>query len=115
MSWLGRIAANTCLNTLRNRTRKVETQFPEIPGLAIAALADDLIEKSVEELISQRDLLEKLLCPLDTDDRVLLKMLYAEEMSVAEIAKVFGWSQAKVKIRAFRARRALRKMLRKFL
>jgi RNA polymerase sigma-70 factor, ECF subfamily len=42
-------------------------------------------------------------------------MLDAEEMSVREVAEITGWSNAKIKIRAFRARRALRKILRKFL
>jgi RNA polymerase sigma-70 factor (ECF subfamily) len=115
VSWLGRIAATTCLNTLRRRARKIETQFVEISKPAAEALADDLLEKSAEELILQRDLLEKLLDSLEVEDRMLLKMLYAEEMTVAEVASVFGWSRAKVKIRAFRSRRALRKTLRKFL
>jgi RNA polymerase sigma-70 factor (ECF subfamily) len=42
-------------------------------------------------------------------------MLYAEEMSVAEAAEAFGWSRAKVKVRAFRARRALARVLKRFL
>ena len=33
----------------------------------------------------------------------------AEDLSVAEIAKILGWSEAKVKIRAFRARQVMRK------
>jgi len=39
----------------------------------------------------------------------------SEEMSVAEIAKVVGWSIAKVKIRAFRARQAMRKQAERIL
>jgi len=42
-------------------------------------------------------------------------MLDAEEMSVSEVAEITGWSSSKIKIRAFRARHALRKILRKFL
>jgi DNA-directed RNA polymerase specialized sigma24 family protein len=42
-------------------------------------------------------------------------MLYAEEMSVAEIADTTGWSQSKVKIKAWRARNAMRRVLKKFL
>jgi DNA-directed RNA polymerase specialized sigma24 family protein len=33
----------------------------------------------------------------------------SEELNVREIAEIMGWSEAKVKIRAFRARQALRK------
>src|SRR6267142_1685941 len=38
-----------------------------------------------------------------------------EELSVSEIAQTLGWSEAKVKIRAFRARQALRKQAERML
>ena len=49
------------------------------------------------------------------DDRAVLQMLYAEEMSVAEIAEITGWSQSKVKIKAWRARNTLRRIVKKYL
>jgi DNA-directed RNA polymerase specialized sigma24 family protein len=39
----------------------------------------------------------------------------SEELSVSEIAETLGWSEAKVKIRAFRARQALRKQAERIL
>jgi DNA-directed RNA polymerase specialized sigma24 family protein len=45
----------------------------------------------------------------------VLVMLDIEELSVAEIGKVMGWSTAKVKVRVFRARNGLRRILRKLL
>jgi DNA-directed RNA polymerase specialized sigma24 family protein len=42
-------------------------------------------------------------------------MLYADDMSVAEIAQLTGWSQSKVKIKAWRARNLLRRVLKKFV
>jgi DNA-directed RNA polymerase specialized sigma24 family protein len=33
----------------------------------------------------------------------------SEDLSVAEIAEIMGWSEAKVKIRAFRARHVMRR------
>jgi DNA-directed RNA polymerase specialized sigma24 family protein len=42
-------------------------------------------------------------------------MLYVEEMTVAEIAGLTGWSQSKVKIKAWRARNVLRRVLKKYL
>jgi len=114
-SWLGRITATTCLNILRSGRHKQESRYFDLSDPAVEALATDLVEKSAEELTSQRDLLEKLLASLGAEDRVLLQMLYAEEMTIAEIAEVFGWSRAKVKVRAFRARHALRRILKRFL
>jgi RNA polymerase sigma-70 factor (ECF subfamily) len=52
---------------------------------------------------------------LSADDRLVLVMLEVEGLSVAEIAALLGWSSAKVKIRAFRARAHLRRLLKKFL
>jgi RNA polymerase sigma-70 factor (ECF subfamily) len=111
VSWLGRITANTCLNILRTHPHKVEKHFINISDVEAA----DLIDKSAEELASQYDLLEKLLASLNNEDRALLQMLYAEEMSVAEVGIVFGWSRAKVRVRAFRAKHALKRRLKRFL
>lgn len=114
-SWLNRIATNACLNLLKARSTKIETLVTALTDHDMEVLAVDLKVKSAEDLIVQRDLLEKLLASLSADDRVLLQMLYAEEMSVAETAEVFGWSRAKVKVRAFRARRSLSRVLKRFL
>lgn len=115
MSWLGRITRNTCLNLLRSRTGKLASSFADIPDSAVEILAADLKEKSAEELTSQRDLLKKLMTSLCAEDRALLQMLHVEEMSISEVAEIFGWSRAKVKVKAFRARRHLRKILKRFL
>jgi DNA-directed RNA polymerase specialized sigma24 family protein len=40
---------------------------------------------------------------------MVLVLKDSEELGVAEIAEMLGWSEAKVKIRAFRARQVLRK------
>lgn len=114
-SWLNRIATNACLNLLKARSTKVEDLITALSDHDMAILAVDLKVKSAEDLMVQRDLLEKLLASVSADDRVLLQMLYAEEMSVAETAEIFGWSRAKVKVRAFRARRALGRVLKRFL
>lgn len=114
-SWLKRIAANICLNKLKNRTTKIENLTGALSDHEIEVFAADLKEKSAEELVVQRDLLEKLLASLSVHDRFILQMLHAEEMTVAEIAKAIGWSRAKVKVRAFRARRSLARVLKRLL
>ncbi len=62
-----------------------------------------------------RDLANKLLARLAPDDRIVLTLLDAEELSVAEIALVMGWTVSKVKVRAHRARQALRRVLGEFV
>jgi RNA polymerase sigma-70 factor (ECF subfamily) len=115
VSWLGRITATTCLNILRSRRYKFDTNHIYLSDDVAETLAVDLVEKSAEELTTQRDLLKKLLASLDAEDRAVLQMLYVEEMTASEIAELFGWSRAKVKVRAFRARHTLRRILRRFL
>ena len=116
-SWLVRITANASFDTLRSQKRKPETLTCELSEGEITSIleltADDT--RAAEKTLVDQDLTEKLLAGLPADDRTLLQMLYAEEMSVAEIADVFGWTRSNVKIRAWRARAALRKTLRKIL
>jgi RNA polymerase sigma-70 factor (ECF subfamily) len=66
-------------------------------------------------MLIDRDLSQKLLAHLPEDDRALLHMFYVDELSVAEIGNLLGWSASKVKIRAWRARNGLRKVLKRYL
>jgi RNA polymerase sigma-70 factor, ECF subfamily len=52
-----------------------------------------------------------LLEKLPVDDRLVLTLLYLEQCDTREIADRTGWSVAKVKIRAWRARQKLAAML----
>ena len=114
-SWLRRIAVNVCLNRLKSPAAKADRLIAVLPDFEMEVVSTDLKEKNAEELVVRRDLLAKLLGSLNTDDRVLLQMLHGQEMSVADVAEVFGWSRAKVKVRAFRARRSLKRILKRFL
>jgi RNA polymerase sigma-70 factor (ECF subfamily) len=69
----------------------------------------------VEATTILRDLVSKLLTRLGPEDRVVLTLLEMDGMSVRDVADLTGWSVAKVKIRAHRARLALRRVLRKFV
>jgi RNA polymerase sigma-70 factor, ECF subfamily len=116
-SWLARITTNACLDALRSLNRKSENLLCDLtePEIEILFAAAPSGGENTEKSLVERDLAEKLLARLAADDRAILQMLDAEEMSVSEVAEITGWSSSKIKIRAFRARRALRKILRKFL
>ncbi len=115
--WVGRITANVCLDLLRRQKRKPEELICELSNEEIEFLLTDAPneEKTAENLIVERDLAAKLMACLESKDQALLQMLYEEEMSVGEIAEVTGWSSSKIKIRAFRARKLLRKILKRFV
>lgn len=114
--WLARITTNVCLDALRNRKRKPENLACELSDEEAESLFADLRQngKTTENSLIDRDLARKLLARLPAEDRALLQMLYEEEMSVGEVAIATGWSPSKIKVRAFRARGVLRKILKKF-
>ena len=115
--WVGRITTNVCLDMLRSRKRKPEELVCELSTNELEFLLADhpTEEKTPEKLMVERDLAEKLMSCLESKDQAILQMLYEEEMSVGEIAKVTGWSNSNIKIRAFRARKLLRRVLKRFV
>lgn len=110
--WFARIAANACLDALRSQKRRPEC---ELTDSEVIAFAEPATGADSESRASDRDLAEKLLARLPAEERALLQMLYAEEMSVSETAKALGWSVSKVKVRAWRARKSLRKILKSLM
>ena len=118
--WLTRIATNTCLNMLRSAKRR--------PEVVTADLGDDETEfldqvssgsgghaLDAEQKVIAVDLAERLLRTLSPEDRLALTMIDGEGASVNEVAEVTGWSESKVKVRAFRARKKAREALEKLL
>jgi RNA polymerase sigma-70 factor (ECF subfamily) len=58
-----------------------------------------------------REILDWGLNQLSAADRMVLELVYLEGESVKEAARLLGWSVANVKVRAFRARRKINKLL----
>ena len=118
--WLTRIATNTCLNILRGAKRR--------PEFSVSDLTEDenqwLEQQSasvgnegrsiVNDLVAA-DLADRLLSVLPPEDQQALLMIDGEDASIKEVAEATGWSESKVKVRAFRARRKLREAMEKLL
>jgi RNA polymerase sigma-70 factor, ECF subfamily len=115
--WLVRIAFNSCYDELRKQTRSRERTFGDFTEAERHELRTltSRPELGIEATTINRDLANKLLRLLSAEDRLVLVLLDVEGLSVAEIAQLMNWSSPKVKIRAFRARNDLRRLLRKFL
>jgi RNA polymerase sigma-70 factor (ECF subfamily) len=58
-------------------------------------------------------LVDKVLSQLSPPARLVITLLEIEERPVKEIAELTGWSVPLVKVRAFRARAEMRKILTK--
>ncbi len=117
MSWLSKITANACLDMLRSQKRRPERldcELAEHEKAALLELTAVGLEQAEKTLID-RDLIDKVLSRMEDSDRILLQMMYADEMSVAEIADVLDCSRSNVKVRAWRARASMRKILKKTL
>jgi len=74
----------------------------------------DGIEIGVRDNVSARDAAEVLqwaMARLSADERLVITLLELEERSVRDTAELTGWSESNVKVRAFRARQALKKIL----
>jgi RNA polymerase sigma-70 factor (ECF subfamily) len=56
-----------------------------------------------------------LLAQLAPAERMLLTLLHLEGRSVAEVQEITGWNVPVIKVRAFRARRKLRKHYEKLM
>jgi RNA polymerase sigma-70 factor, ECF subfamily len=116
-AWLAQITVNTCYDELRRHARRAEHPLADFDEAEAQALTAQLRapEQDVESALVSRDLATKLLARLSPEDRLVLTLLDAEGLSVAEIAQATGWSVPKVKVRAHRARVHLRRVLRKYL
>jgi len=112
--WVSRIAVTTCLDHLRAQKRRPELRWADLSEEE-AAVVENLDATgalpSNQEAFQSRELVEKLFETLRPDDRLILRLLDLEEKSVAEISGLTGWSASLIKVRAFRARRKLRKTL----
>ncbi|MEM1070266.1 MAG: RNA polymerase sigma factor [Planctomycetota bacterium] len=60
--------------------------------------------------IEAREQLHRMLGKLSPRDRLVLTLLYWDGHSVAEAARLSGWTQAMVKVQAHRARKRLRNL-----
>ena len=111
--WLMRLAVRTCYDFLRAHQRNRETVFSELSDPESDWL-DQFVkqpEAADEHADAARQLVQRVLDQLSPPARLIITLLEIEERSVKEIAKLTGWSVPLVKVRAFRARAEMRKIL----
>jgi RNA polymerase sigma-70 factor (ECF subfamily) len=116
--WLTKITTNTCLNMLRGSKRRPEltvSDLSEDEDQWLEQQLSDPQERSVENSVVAADLADRLLSVLSPEDQQALLMIDGEQASVKEVAEATGWSESKVKVRAFRARKKVREAMEKLL
>ncbi len=111
-TWLMRIAANHCYDYLRHESKarvRYFWQMTEEGSRALEQTAESPREDgaSIEERMSARDLVEKLLARAPAQDRIILVLKELEDRSVEEIAAILNLRVNTVKVRLHRARKRM--------
>ena len=111
--WLMRLAIRTCYDFLRAHQRSRESSFSEL-----SEAEDQWMDRfcvapaeASEDADAARQLVGRVLDMLSPAARLIITLLEIEDRSVKEIARLTGWSVPLVKVRAFRARAEMRKVL----
>jgi len=113
--WLMRLAVHTCYDFLRGHQRNRESAFSELSDPEQDWL-DRFVtqpETASENAAAARQLVQRLLEQVSPPARLIITLLEIEDRSVKEISKLTSWSVPLVKVRAFRARAEMRKLLAK--
>ena len=115
--WLSTIAVRTCYDFWRKHYRS-----RELPMSSLTERHQLWLEKAISAESSQsfhalalqteaRELLDWALDKLSAEDRMVLELVYLEGLSTKEAADLLGWSVANVKVRSFRSRKKLYRLL----
>lgn len=115
--WLSTITIRTCYDFWRKHYR-----YREIPVSSLSEKHQVWLEEATATRSSQsfderdsqkeaREILDWALDRLSPEDRMVLELVYLEGYSVKEAANLLGWSTAKVKVRSFRSRKKLHKLI----
>ncbi len=112
--WVSRIAVNTCIKALRAEKARPELRWADLAEEEtevldwLASTGDDV---RPDRNLASRELVEKLLGQLKPKDRLVISLMGLEGRTIEEVREITGWNQSVIKVRAFRARAKLRKML----
>lgn len=115
--WLASIAVRTCYDFWRKMYRSREVPMSTLTEKHQKWLEEVITEHSEQAIIEKgsqdeaRELLDWALGKLTAEDRMVLELVYLEGLSGKEAADLLGWSVANVKVRCFRSRKKLEKIL----
>lgn len=115
--WLSRIALRVCLDKLKKEKRRPEVLFSEF-----SAEEEDWVghfrispEAASSRSGAARELVRRAMESLSPEARLMVDLFEIQGKTAREISALTGWSAAGVKMRAFRARLQLKKVLKKLM
>jgi RNA polymerase sigma-70 factor (ECF subfamily) len=112
-TWIYKITYNTCLDRIKKISRTYNTvtidEFTEHQVKTIDNALDNMEQEERKQKI--QDCLQLL----PSEDSFLLTLFYFEELSLDEISKTIGLTTNNVKVKLFRSRKKLSKILKERL
>jgi RNA polymerase sigma-70 factor (ECF subfamily) len=108
LHWLRRVCVNVGRDHLRRQGVRSRWNVGGAEPEQTEAVHDPAPTPSARAAANE---VKEFLAQLSPDDRLLLTLHYLEGWSFAEIASACGWPSPLVKVKAFRAKRRLRKLL----
>jgi RNA polymerase sigma-70 factor (ECF subfamily) len=117
--WLSTIAVRTCYDFWRKHYKSRELPMSSLTEKHQVWLEEAISVQSRQSFHEQSlqkeagEILDWALDRLSAADRMVLELVYLEGYSLRESADLLGWSIANVKVRSFRARKKLHKLLSK--
>jgi RNA polymerase sigma-70 factor (ECF subfamily) len=113
--WLMRMTVRTCYDFLRGHQRNRESSFSDLSEPESDWLDRFVAEpgNAAEDASAAKLLVNRVLERLSPEARMVITLLEIEDRPVKEIARLTGWSVPLVKVRAFRARAEMRKIISK--
>lgn len=115
--WISKIATRYCYDYWRGRYRSKEIPMASLTdenGQWIDAVVAEHSQQSFDREETRREAKEVLAWALDrltAEERMVITLLYLEELSVKETADLLGWTTVNVKVKAHRLRNKLRKLI----
>lgn len=118
-TWIATIAVRTCYDHWRKHYRSreipVSAMSDQQQGRLERALAENADRSLKDNAIQKefREILDAALMQLSPEDRMAIELVYLEGKSGKEAAALLGWSVANVKVRSYRSRKKLLKLVSK--
>jgi len=115
--WLSAIATRACCDFWRKRYRSRENPMSSLSDDHREWLERVLADQSGASFEEQtgrqeaREVLDWAMGHLSPEERIIIELVYLEGRTGREAAEMTGWSVANVKIRSYRARKKLQKLL----
>lgn len=109
LPWMRQIARNEALRLIDRRRTRSERELLD-DDRVLAGVPDTAAEEATEDLLRRLQVGE-VVGRLSVDDRRLLALRYAKDLSQPEVARMLGIPEGTVKVRLHRLRGRLRKEL----